>query len=203
MYRGERLNAATHFAGMLLAVAGAAWLWRRVDDASIAVAAGCIVYGVALVLVYFTSTVYHCARGPAKQWWERADHCAIYLLIAGTYTALAVPVLHGTLLAALLVGVWALAVTGIVREARTSEVSTPSVKRYIATGWVGIVALGPVMSAMPATAIAALVGGALLYTAGTWFYVRTGRMAHAHGVWHSFTVVASACHYFAIMALLR
>lgn len=205
MYKGERLNAYTHLLGLCLSIAGAIWLGRRIANISAApqTVAGCVAYAVALVAVYFTSTVFHSARGSAKAFWARADHCAIYLLIAGTYTALALLSLPGTWSIVLLACVWALAAYGIVKEVWEPKVGRPSIARYLLVGWAVVAALIPVMQRMGTSGLVALVGGAAVYSAGTLFYRNARSWTHSHGVWHLFVLGGSACHFFAIITLLH
>lgn len=205
MYKGERLNTGTHLLGFCLAVAGVCWLALRIwhAPAEPAAVAGFVMYAMALLMVYFTSTLFHGTRGRGKAFWATADHCAIYLLIAGTYTAMAPLCLQGSLLYALLGGVWLLAGYGVATEVRSRHMEKPSVGRYLLVGWVVVAALMPVMQRMNASSLAALLGGAAVYSAGTIFYRNSRGWTHAHGVWHLFVLAGSTCHYFAILALLR
>src|SRR5205085_11279076 len=85
--RGERLNGYTHLLGLVAACLGAVWLVARLPaDISLAKAIGAIVFALSVITLYATSTLFHTAAGAARARWERADHCAIYLLIAGTCT---------------------------------------------------------------------------------------------------------------------
>jgi hemolysin III len=204
MYKGERLNAYTHLLGLFLSIAGAVWLARRIAagaDAPTTVV-GCVAYATALVSVYLTSTIFHSARGRSKAFWARADHCAIYVLIAGTYTGLVLLAKKDAPSIILLGGVWALAIYGIVTEIRSS-VLRPSVDRYLFVGWAVLAAVVPVMMRMDLAGQAALVGGAVVYSVGTLFYRNARRWVHSHGVWHMFVLGGSVCHFFAVASLLR
>ncbi|MCL4790931.1 MAG: hemolysin III family protein, partial [Gammaproteobacteria bacterium] len=114
MYYGERFNSISHLVGAALALAGAIVLvtmaarlgdpWKIVSFS---------IYGTMLVALYVLSTVYHSVRGRAKAILRKLDHCAIYLLIAGTYTPFALVSLRGTWGWWLLGIVWSLALFGI------------------------------------------------------------------------------------------
>ncbi|ALM84304.1 hemolysin III family protein [Bordetella sp. N] len=205
MYKGERFNIGTHLLGFCVAIAGVVWLGLRLGHtpASAGDVAGYVMYAIGLLMVYFTSTLFHGSRGRGKAFWATADHCAIYMLIAGTYTGMALQCLHGGLLYALLTGVWLLAAYGVSTEMRAPRSSKPSLRRYLLVGWMVVGALIPVMDSMNALSLAALLAGAAIYSAGTFFYRNPRGWKHAHGIWHLFVLAGSACHYFAIMALLQ
>lgn len=204
MYHGERFNGYTHLAGTVLALAGATVLvvlasfkadpWRIVSFS---------VYGATLVLLYLASTLYHSTRGRVKQVFRKLDHCAIYLLIAGTYTPFALVTLNGTWGWTLFGAVWALAVVGIVQEcciARGARLTSLAI--YLLMGWLAIVALSPLLEALSLTAFYWLLAGGLVYTAGIVFYLYDERVRHFHGIWHLFVLAGSAAHYTAIVAFV-
>ena len=198
--RWELANALTHGAGVLAAVAGGAVLivlaalygdaWKVVGSA---------VFSATLVLLYTASTLYHAARRPeVKERLKVFDHCAIYLLIAGTYTPFTLVGLRGGWGWSLFGVVWGLAVAGVVFKlfftGRFPRVSTAI---YIAMGWMVVVAAGPMLDRLPAAALAWLVAGGLAYTAGTAFY--HNRRPYAHAVWHLFVLAGSVCHFAAVL----
>lgn len=204
MYNGERFNIGTHLLGFYLAVAGVCWLGLRAWEAPASTAAfvGFVMYGLTLLAVYLTSTLFHSSRGRSRFFWATADHCAIYLLIAGTYTAMAMLCLQGVLLYSLLAAVWLSAGYGLGSEMRAHRTGRPSLGRYLVVGWMAVGALVPVMHRMNNWALIALLGGAVVYSAGTIFYRNARGWKHAHGIWHLFVLGGSTCHFFAIMALL-
>ena len=201
MYHGERFNSYTHLVGTLLAAAGAATLITLAatkGDAMRIVSFS--VYGAALFLLYFLSTLYHSVRGRAKIVFRKLDHVAIYLMIAGTYTPFALVTLHGAWGWTLFGTIWGLAVLGIVQElclARGARVLSLAI--YVLMGWLAIVALVPLFRALSWSGMAWLVGGGLLYTVGIVFYVYDERFRHWHGIWHLFVMAGSAVHFTAIV----
>lgn len=203
MHEGERLNTFTHGVGLLLALAAAVVLVGEAaasDDAWRV--ASFSVFAAAMVALYAASTLFHGTRGRAKAAWARADHCAIYLMIAGTYTPLALVALRGVWGWSLFAAVWAAALYGVARELLPTRERPPAVALYVLMGWVGIAAVLPIVERFPAAGLPWLLAGALLYTGGVVFYARDGRWRHAHGVWHLFVLGGSASHCIALRSLL-
>jgi hemolysin III len=201
MIPGERFNGYTHLGGALLATAGAAVLivlaslkgdpWRITAFA---------VYGATLVILYAASTLYHSTRGRVKAVFQKLDHSAIYLLIAGTYTPFALVTLNGPWGWTLFGLVWGLAVIGIVQEllfARGARI--PSLVIYLVMGWSAVAAVVPRAESLGWAGLAWVAAGGLIYTAGIAFYVFDHKVPHFHGIWHLFVLAGSAVHYTAIV----
>jgi len=201
MYRGERFNGFSHLAGAILATAGMAVLvtssalhhdaWKVVSS---------VVYGTTLVLLYTISTLYHSLRGPAKGIFQRLDHCAIYLLIAGSYTPFTLVTLRGPWGWTLFGINWALAAIGIAQElwiGRRTRLF--SLLIYVVMGWLVLIAMGPLAAALPAPGLWWLVAGGALYTVGVGFFLFDERVRHFHGVWHLFVLAGSACQFVSIL----
>lgn len=199
MYRGERFNSATHAAGLLLALGGAVLLLGKTlpqgDPARIA---GAAVFAFSMVALYAASTLFHSSRGAARLFWQRADHCAIYLLIAGTYTPFALVTLQGPWGWALLAAIWSVAAVGIRRELRPGVAAAPSLRLYIGMGWLGVLAAAPLAARLDGAGLAWLLAGAVLYTGGTVFYRNRRGWPHAHGFWHLFVLGGTASHFMAV-----
>jgi hemolysin III len=202
MYPGEKLNTLTHLAGAALSVAGLSIL------VTVAVLQGDAwkvfsfsVFGATLVLLYSFSTVYHGVRHPrAKAILQKVDHNAIYLLIAGSYTPIALVTLRGPWGWTLFGLIWVLALAGIAQELtlgrRTRRLS---LVLYVLMGWLVLIAIKPLLQAMPAGGIAWLVAGGLVYSMGIYFYVHGERVRHFHGVWHLFVLGGSFCHFMCVL----
>ena len=198
----ERFNATTHLVGAGLALVGAVALvalagWPgdawRVSSA--------IVYGVALVAQYVSSFLYHSAKGSAKALLRDLDHCAIYLLIAGTYTPFTLVVLRGHGGWPLFWTIWLLATLGIVRElCFDKRRRIVSLTLYLILGWLALGALVPLVARLGYHGFAWVAAGGMFYTAGIYFYVAGKKgMRHGHGIWHLFVLAGSACHYLAVI----
>jgi hemolysin III len=201
MYRGERLNSLTHLAGAVFALAGLVVLvvaagvqgdpWKTTSFA---------VYGTTLLLLYIFSTLYHSLRGRAKAVFRKLDYCAIYLLIAGTYTPFALVTLRGVWGWTLFGIVWGLALLGILQEmliARGARVL--SVVIYLLMGWSALIAIEPLARALPGVGLAWVIAGGAIYTLGIVFYAFDTKLPHGHGIWHFFVLGGSAAHFVAVL----
>ena len=197
MYHGERFNGISHLVGAALALAGLVVLvwfaslqgdpWKIVSFS---------IYGSSLFLLYAMSTLYHSLRGRAKQIFQKLDHVAIYLLIAGSYTPFTLVTLRGAWGWTLFVIIWGLAIVGIVVDSRHKEGSRAlQMVIYLLMGWLVLVAMYPLIQALPAGALALLVLGGVFYTSGIIFYALDERMKHAHGIWHLFVLGGSVSHF--------
>lgn len=200
MYYGEKFNAWTHLVGAILATIGAVWMlvvatmtediWKIISVA---------VYGVALVMLYSASTVYHSVRGRAKVIMQKVDHFSIYLLIAGSYTPFCLVTLHGTWGWTLFGIVWALAIIGILQEIKPrSEARVMSIVIYAVMGWIVLVAVKPLLAALGMAGFVWLALGGVFYTVGIIFFAFDTKVRHFHGVWHLFVIAGSLLHFVAI-----
>ena len=200
--REELANALTHGLGATLALAGGAvliTLAARYGDAWQLI--GATVFGVCLLLLYVASTLYHAIQVPvAKARLKVFDHCAIYLLIAGTYTPFTLIGLRGELGWWLFAAIWTFAVAGVVFKLFfTGRFKLLSTLIYIAMGWLVLAAIVPVFRALDGWTFGWLLAGGACYTLGTFFYHRPS-MRYSHAVWHMFVIAGSVCHYVSVMA---
>lgn len=202
--REELANTITHGFGLLASLLAGAVLitlasltrdpWQIV---------GASIYVVSLVVLYGASTSYHAARGlRAKQRLKVFDHCAIFGLIAGTYTPFTLGAIRGGWGWTLFGLAWGLAVAGIIMKlfyiGRFPILSTVF---YLAMGWMAVFAIRPLHLALPGGVLVWIVAGGLLYSVGTLFYLDR-RMRYSHAVWHLFVLGGSACHYMAVLGQL-
>ena len=198
-WRVELWNALTHGFGVLLSlVASAVLLTLVARDGSGRQLAGAIVFCIALVMVYTSSTLYHSISHPvSKRRLKVFDHCAIFVLIAGTYTPFALIALHGDVGWWLFAVAWTLATIGVVLKLFfTGRFKGVSTLVYLAMGWLVVGAVKPMIEHVPAVTLGWLLAGGLAYTLGTVFYMSKRR--HAHAVWHGFVLLGSACHFVAV-----
>ncbi len=197
----EIVNGLTHGLGAVLSVIG---LWSLISMTSARGTAwhlvGCGIYGCTLVALYTASTLYHSTSHPEwKEWLRVVDHLSIYLLIAGTYTPFTLLVLPRPWGPILLTAIWLLAALGIAFKLRFwSQYEVVSLVLYLAMGWLGLVAAKPLVETMPFSAVMWLVGGGLLYSLGTIFYVLDSRRFF-HAIWHLFVMGGSALHFVAVV----
>ena len=198
--RDEIASAVTHGVGVVLSVgAGAVLITLAALTGDSWTIAGASIFVATLVLLYSASTLYHAIPfSQAKRRLKTLDHCAIYGLIAGTYTPFLIGGLRGPWGWTLFGVIWALALAGIVFKLFfTGRFKLVSTLVYVAMGWLVVVATGPLRAALPGSTLAWLVGGGLAYTAGTLFYL--SRRPYAHAVWHLFVLAGSVCHFAAVL----
>ena len=160
-----------------------------------------IVFGTCLLLLYLASTLYHSFNNPVvKGRLKVFDHCAIYLLIAGTYTPFTLIALRGPWGWGLFAAIWSLALAGVVFKLfYTGRFRKLSTLVYVAMGWLVLVAIKPVLAALDTWTFGWLIAGGLFYTLGTIFYHRQS-IPYSHAIWHLFCIAGSVCHYVAVMA---
>jgi hemolysin III len=198
--REERANAITHGIGALLAAVGGITLvslsatygngWQL---------AGAIVFSVALVLLYVASTLYHSTHDRiTKGRLKVFDHCAIYVLIAGTYTPFTLVGLREDGGWWMFAAIWTIAVVGVVFKLFfTGRFKGLSTLFYIGMGWMVVLAIKPFLRQVPMDTLLWLLAGGLAYTGGTIFYM-SRRIPFAHAIWHAFVLIGSACHFVAV-----
>ena len=199
--REEVINTVSHGIGVVLSLVGLGTLSTLASiHGSIWHVVGCTVYGVTLVVLYLASTLYHgLPLSRAKIVLQSLDHTAIYLLIAGTYTPFMLVHLRGPWGWSLLGIVWGLALLGILwRTTNLQRRDGVSVAFYIAMGWVAMVAVKPILAAVPLGALVLLLIGGLVYTAGVIFYAWE-RLPYNHAVWHLFVLAGSVFQFLAVL----
>jgi len=198
-WRDEIWNALTHGAGFLLAITASAVLITLVamrgDGWHLA---GAIVFGTSLSLLYLASTLYHSVpHALAKSRLKVLDHCAIFILIAGTYTPFTLIGLRGHGGGWLFAAAWTLATLGVLfKLAYTGRFKGISTLIYLAMGWMAVTAIRPMLERIPMATLLWLLAGGLAYTLGTIFYMSQRR--HTHAIWHGFVILGSACHFVAV-----
>jgi hemolysin III len=195
----ELAHALTHGLGLLASVGGLVTLvataWLRGDVWHIA---GGSIFGATLVLLYASSTLYHGSRSPrVKRLFQRFDHAAIFLLIAGTYTPFTLVSLRGGWGWTLLAIVWCLAILGIALEA-AGHSRRISVALHLAMGWLVVIAAEPLARALHTDGFLLLALGGMAYTLGVLFYAWQ-RLPYHHAVWHLFVLAGSACHFACVL----
>jgi hemolysin III len=201
--REEVANALTHGAGTLASLAGGSVLLvaaaLRGDAWQIV---GVAVFVASLLLLYATSTLYHATRAERlKQRLHVLDHCAIYVLIAGTYTPFLLGTLRGGWGWSLFGVIWGLTLGGVFFKLFfTGRFRALSTGIYVAMGWLVLLAAGPLVRTLDPGALAWLLAGGIAYTGGTLFY--HARVRFAHALWHLFVIAGSTCHALAVWTQL-
>ncbi|MDA7415178.1 hemolysin III family protein [Xenophilus arseniciresistens] len=200
---GERFNGLSHLAGFALAIAGLVALVAQLGPAARPWhAVGSLTFALAVLFLYAASIACHASRGRAKRLWERLDHVAIFVLIAGTATPFALSLPSDPWAWGGLVLVWAAAGLGIGRELwHRPAPQRPSVLPYVAVGWLAVAVAVRACRQLPGSVAVLLVAGGCVYTLGTFFYVRSAQLRHAHGIWHLFVLAGTGTHYAAVYGL--
>jgi hemolysin III len=163
-----------------------------------------LVFGLTALAMFVTSVIYHWSSSPElKVVLRKLDHSAIYLLIAGTYTPFALVAIEGAWGWTLFGVAWALAIFGVVAKFTIGfRFPRLSLALYLGMGWMSILAIRPMIEALTTSQLLWLLAGGVLYTAGTPFYAwKTRRYTHA--VWHLFVLGGVACHFVAVLSLVR
>ncbi len=198
----ERAHYLSHALGTALSIPAVAFLIHLAVRRGAPTLIGCSVYGVTLVLMFAASTAYHAVpfgNRRTKRVLRMLDHCAIFLLICGTYTPLALTVLHDATGYLLLGAVWVLCGVGLLLViARREPRRSGPILLYLAMGWAVAPALPQLNRALGAQALLMFFLGGAFYTVGVPFYVWR-RLRYHHAVWHGFVLVGSAFHFLAMM----
>ena len=161
---------------------------------------GCAVYGTTLFLVYLMSSLYHGIWHPgAKRFFLALDHCAIFLLIAGTYTPIALTVFPVASGWALFGVIWGLALVGITLRLWIGHLHWILIPFFVAMGWLAFAWGSDLYDSMDAGGVWLLIAGGFCYTGGLVFYAWPG-LKYGHAIWHAFVIAGSVTHFVAIAA---
>lgn len=197
----EVFHAITHGIGVLLSIGGLTWMlylsiaaadpWRIVASS---------IYGATLIALFLASTVYHSMHASRhRELFKLFDHCAIYLLIAGSYTPFLLVAMRTDTGWWLFGTIWALATAGIVKKLwfrnRFPKVALVS---YLAMGWLVVIAAPQMAEAIGPNGMAWLFAGGMCYSVGAIFYVLE-RIPFNHAVWHVFVLGGGICHFLGVV----
>ena len=161
------------------------------------------VYVAGLLAMLVLSATYNLWPVSRAKWvLRRFDHSAIYMLIAATYTPLIIEVKHSFFAIALLIGVWCVAIVGIVLKlALPGRFDRLAVGLYLAMGWSGLMLYDAVVRALPTMALAFLIAGWVFYSLGVIFHAWR-RLRFQNVIWHCFVLSGAACHYTAVLDVI-
>ena len=196
----EIVNAISHGLAALLSVAGLTLLvtlaWLQNDIIKVT---SFSIYGASLVLLFSASTLYHALlHEKAKKIFKLLDHCAIYLLIAGTYTPLMLITLADDIGPAMLAIIWALAISGIAFKVKFgNKYKKLSLSTYLGLGLISLTFIHKLNDKLAPEGMILLALGGIIYGLGTIFYVRKNKQ-YSHAIWHLFVFSAAVCHFFMI-----
>jgi hemolysin III len=190
-----------HWAGIGLGVLGAIPIVGiTLDRNGIGSSFVILVNAVCLLVMLGCLAAYHLARPTwRRELLRRFDHAAIFLMIGGTYTPFTTSGLLGSSSRAMTLAIWAIALLGVsLKVVFPRRLEGPSVILYLMLGWIGLIALRPILTSLdPGTVILLGVGG-VFYSVGVGFHLWQ-RLKFQNALWHGFVLFAAACHYVAVL----
>lgn len=196
----EAIHAATHGAGVILSIAGLSWmLYLSIGSADPWRIGASVVYGSTMIALFLSSTVYHAMHAsPRTRAYKMIDHCAIYLLIAGTYTPFLLVAIRSNGGWWLFGTIWTLATAGIIAKLYfRHRYPRLSLAGYLLMGWLIVAAAPQIAEAVGSQGTIWLIAGGLSYTVGALFYA-SRRIAYNHVIWHLFVLAGGLCHFVAV-----
>ena len=200
-FREEIANSISHGLALVLAIGALPILiLSAAEVGSTPFTIGAAVFGATIIILYLASTLYHSlTHERAKQFFRHVDHCAIFLLIAGSYTPFTLGVLRGPWGWTLLAIVWVLAVAGIAMKVIAGHRHWwLSMVLYLVMGWLAVVAIKPILTLVPLPGILLILAGGIAYSGGLAFFA-AHRLRYNHFIWHLFVMAGTVCHYLAVL----
>ncbi|OLS02041.1 hemolysin-III related [Tissierella creatinophila DSM 6911] len=203
----EIINGVTHGIGVVFGIVALTILLIfsiRKGDVSATVSFS--IYGACIILMFLSSTLYHSfTKEKVKNVLRVFDHSSIFLFIAGTYTPIVILTLKGYLRMGILIGIWAMAISGVVFKILTygkfDKYKLLSLIFYIGMGWVAIIPIKKIIEATSINFFYWILLGGVIYTLGTIFY-SIKKIPYNHAIWHLFVLAASVTHFVGIFLYL-
>lgn len=196
----EFANAFTHSIGALLSIYAIVML--AVNSHNGLQVASTAIFGSTLFILFQSSALYHAmVNKTAKKVFQKIDHSAIFMLIAGTYTPILLLVVPFPLSVALLAMTWYLAITGIIYSCLTLKFKYLSTGLYLVMGWLSLFLFWEIWNNTSHYAVYLLLAGGFLYSIGCVFYLLKKKFMHS--IWHLFVIAGAMAHYLSIMEILR
>ena len=198
----EIANSISHGIALVAAFVGSPFLiMQAARHGNTGFLVGTCLFAATTILLYLSSTIYHALPiGKAKRAFRVFEHCAIFFLIAGTYTPFTLGILRGAWGWTLFGFIWCLAVAGVVLKLfgkRSHPVLSTCL--YLLMGWLVLIAIAPLSAKMPAAGLSWLVAGGLCYTVGVVFFATDSRLLYGHLIWHLFVIAGTTCHFIAVL----
>lgn len=197
----EFANSLTHGLGALFAIGGWVYMLNLTSSSGSALQVlSAAIYGLTLVVMFLSSTIYHTVQHTASRAVLRqVDHLAILYLIAGTYTPFTLITLSGVWGWSIFGVVWGLTILGTALQLSPARhVKALMVTLYLLMGWVVMVAIKPLIDSINVVGLILLVAGGVAYSSGVFFYVNTN-IRYNHAIWHLFVLAGALLHYFTIL----
>lgn len=196
----EIANSVSHGLGVIAGVVALVLMLLKGQDHLTPIQlTGVAIYGASIIVLFLCSTLYHSVSHSGwKHKLKIADHCAIYCLIAGTYTPLMLISLQGTQSIVILTAIWSLAIGGVLfKTLFIHKFKKLSLVLYLAMGWLCVTVMGDLTAAMSELGFNLLILGGLFYTLGVVFYVGK-RIPFNHAIWHLFVLGGAMSHFLCI-----
>jgi len=201
----EILNSVSHGVGIGLSIAATVLLIVRASlHGSVWHIVSFSIFGVGMILLYTSSTLYHGVYNPRLKFkLNKLDHSSIYVLIAATYTPITLVTLRGPWGWSVFGVIWGLAIAGVIFKVwfYTAKLRVLSTILYMAMGWIIIIAIVPVIKHTPHITLWFLLSGCLCYTFSPFFYLWRSK-PYLHGVFHFFILAGTICHFFGFWYLI-
>ncbi|MBS0540449.1 MAG: hemolysin III family protein [Proteobacteria bacterium] len=201
-FRELLADKIVHLLGVGLGVPAAIVLVTRAIGSQGAAGTGAAaLYATGMVAMLGCSAAYNLRRESRhREWLRRFDHAAIFAMIAGTYTPFTVR-LAPAWAVGLTAGIWIVAALGIAAKLwKPKGIERLSTVLYLALGWIGVIAAGPFVEALPATTLLLMALGGVIYSAGVAFHLAQ-RLAYQNAIWHGFVLAAACVHYCAVLTV--
>ncbi|HFG1961330.1 TPA: hemolysin III family protein [Vibrio cholerae] len=200
-FKEEVANTISHGVGLILGIVGLVLLLVKAVDqqADALTITSMSIYGGSMIALFLASTLYHAIPYQrAKRWLKTFDHCAIYLLIAGSYTPFLLVSLRTPLAVGLMIVFWSLALIGILMKiAFVYRFKKLSLVTYLTMGWLSLIVIYQLAIHLEVGGLTLLAAGGIIYSLGVIFYVAK-RIPYNHAIWHAFVLAGCACHFLAI-----
>ena len=202
----EVANSISHGIGFIFGIVGLVLMLTQAaaSQANAIAITSYSLYGGSMILLFLASTLYHAIPHPAaKLWLQKLDHCAIYILIAGTYTPFLLVGLKSPLAHGLMAVIWSLALWGVLfKLAFVHRFEALSVITYLLMGWLSLIVVYQLALKLSPGGIWLLAAGGIIYSLGVIFYV-SKRIPYNHAIWHGFVLGGSICHFLAIYLYVK
>lgn len=196
----EFLNAFSHSIGALFSIYAIVML--AVASHNAIEASSTAIFGATLFILFQSSALYHAMiNETAKKVFQKIDHSAIFMLIAGTYTPILLLVVPFPLSVALLAMTWYLAITGVIYSCLTLKFKYLSTGLYLVMGWLSIFLFYAIWNNASHLSVWNLLLGGFFYSAGCIFYLSKRKFMHC--IWHIFVIAGAFSHYLSIMEILK
>lgn len=196
----EMINSISHGIGVIASIVGLVFLLRPFGDTLNSVElSSYLIYGSSMILLFLASCIYHAVQNKKlKELFKLIDHCAIYVLIAGSYTPVLLLTIQGTLGNVFMWILWSIVAFGIVFKLRfRHRYKKLSLATYLAMGWCAVFLIYELWLKLPTGGFALLVAGGITYSLGTIFYANN-KIPYNHAIWHCFVLGGACCHYFMV-----